>query len=132
MRRFPHALVLGCLALLALADARAQQASEATVKAAFLYKFPGYVEWGTPPQPGAPFVIGVAGSDEIAEELERLVPSAAGPRRCAGCATSRACAGRKSSSSAARRPTRARSSAPPATRDRSRSPRPSADWSRGA
>jgi hypothetical protein len=45
------------------------------VKAAYLYKFLGYVEW--PPAqlapPGAPFVIGVAGNDDLADELERVV-----------------------------------------------------------
>ena len=56
--------------------ARAQAASEAAVKAAFLYKFAGYVEWppGSFAGPQAPFVIGVHGSPEVAAELERLVP----------------------------------------------------------
>jgi YfiR/HmsC-like len=57
-------------------DALAQQAAEPTVKAAFLYKFAGYVEW--PPATFAaadsPFVIGVLGADEVAAELERIVP----------------------------------------------------------
>ena len=67
-------LLAACLALCAL-GARAQQATEASVKAAFLYKFPGYVEWpAAPAGASVPFVIGVAGSDEVAEELERLVP----------------------------------------------------------
>lgn len=47
---------------------------ERAVKAAYLCKFLGYVEW--PPalfaQPGAPFVIGIAGNDAIADELERI------------------------------------------------------------
>jgi len=68
-----RALLLACLALCAM-EARAQQATEASVKAAFLYKFPGYVEWPTAPPASTPFVIGVAGSEEVAEELERLVP----------------------------------------------------------
>lgn len=49
-------------------------ATETAVKAAFLYKFIGYV--GLPPasagNPGTPFVIGVAGAEEIAAELARL------------------------------------------------------------
>lgn len=57
-------------------DAHAQQAAEPTVKAAFLYKFAGYVEWppNNFPAPDSPFVIGVLGADEVAAELERIVP----------------------------------------------------------
>lgn len=47
---------------------------EAAVKAAFLYKFGGYVQW--PAQAfkssSEPFVIGVLGDDEIASRLEQL------------------------------------------------------------
>jgi hypothetical protein len=77
-----HALML-CLMLHAAAavpeNRPAQNQTEAenverAVKAAYLYKFLGYVEW--PPaqfaQAGAPFVIGVAGNDELAGELERV------------------------------------------------------------
>jgi hypothetical protein len=50
------------------------EASEASVKAAFLYKFASYIEW--PPaafaSADAPFVFAVAGSDEVASELERI------------------------------------------------------------
>jgi hypothetical protein len=53
-----------------------REASEASVKAAFLYKFANYVEW--PPNafasPAAPLVIGVMGADEIGTELEKLAP----------------------------------------------------------
>jgi uncharacterized protein DUF4154 len=64
-----------CLALCATA-AHAQQASEATVKAAFLYKFAGYVEWPATalPAPETAVTIAVAGNNEVAEELEKLVP----------------------------------------------------------
>jgi hypothetical protein len=65
--------------LLACGQAHAQVASEATVKAAFLYKFAGYVEW--PPTafaaPDAPLVIAVSGAEDVAAELERLVPGRA-------------------------------------------------------
>jgi hypothetical protein len=50
-----------------------QQASEAAVKAALLYKFVSYVEW--PAEAGgasAPFVIGVVAAEEVAAELEQL------------------------------------------------------------
>lgn len=56
--------------------AHAQQATEPSVKAAFLYKFAGYVEWPANAFPAhdSPVIIGVAGSDEVASELERMVP----------------------------------------------------------
>lgn len=57
--------------------AQAQSASEAAVKAAFLYKFAGYVEWPTEPPPGEPFVFGVVAAEEVAAELERLAPGRA-------------------------------------------------------
>jgi hypothetical protein len=66
--------VLGATAMLAIAAAaHAQAVTEPAVKAAFLYKFLGYVEW--PPQAlaaDAPYVIGVAGADDVAAELERI------------------------------------------------------------
>lgn len=67
-------LVLALAALPALVPA--QQAPESSIKAAFLFKFAGYVEWplGAFPSPDAPFVIGVTGAEEVASELERLVP----------------------------------------------------------
>lgn len=45
------------------------------VKAAFLSKFPSYVEWPALPAlpPGRPFVIGVAGSEALGHELEEAV-----------------------------------------------------------
>lgn len=47
---------------------------QAQVKAAYLYKFAGYVEW--PPNAFAdattPFIIGVVGAGDIAEELNKL------------------------------------------------------------
>jgi hypothetical protein len=62
------------MAVLGLATAaQAQAVSEPAVKAAFLYKFLGYIEW--PAQATAvdtPFVIGIAGADEVAGELERI------------------------------------------------------------
>jgi hypothetical protein len=59
-----------------------QTALERRVKAAFLYKFAGYVDWPAPAFHGAgdPLVIGVAGDDALADEIERLVQG----RRSAG------------------------------------------------
>lgn len=47
---------------------------EVEVKAAFLYKFPAYVDWrpGTFPRPSSPIVIGVTGDDAVAEALRGL------------------------------------------------------------
>jgi YfiR/HmsC-like len=47
--------------------------SEDSVKAAYLYRFAGYVEWPNQ-SPDAPFVIDILGSPAIARELERLLP----------------------------------------------------------
>jgi hypothetical protein len=66
-----------CLALglwLAAAVAGAQQPSEPAVKAAFLYKFAGYVEWPAPAKPDAPFVIATLAADDVAAELLRILP----------------------------------------------------------
>lgn len=45
------------------------------IKAAFLYKFASYVEWPAKAfrEPDSPIVIGVAGADSIATELEHAV-----------------------------------------------------------
>jgi hypothetical protein len=63
-------------ALFAGSRARAQEIPsllESSVKAAYLYKFSGYVEW--PPacfeSATAPLVFGVIGDPEVADELER-------------------------------------------------------------
>jgi len=72
LRLFAGMLVL---AVSASAGAQRVEAPEASVKAAFLYKFGGYVEW--PPRTGGsaePFTIGVLDSEAVAEELDRLVP----------------------------------------------------------
>jgi hypothetical protein len=75
--RLALALAMGALLLACswLARAERADATEASVKAAFLYKFAGYIEW--PPEalaPGAPFVIAVLGSDAVADELAQIVP----------------------------------------------------------
>jgi len=63
-------------AAVAAGSAQAQrEASEASVKAAFLYKFANYIEWppGAFASPSAPLVIAVMSSEEIASDLERIV-----------------------------------------------------------
>ena len=71
------------------ADAQRLEATEPSVKAAFLYKFAAYIEW--PPASfaasDAPFVIGVVDSEEVAVELEQIVAGGASapiPWSCAG------------------------------------------------
>ena len=48
--------------------------SELSIKAAYLFKFAGYVEWPSDAQSDAldPFVIGVLASDPFADELARI------------------------------------------------------------
>jgi len=74
-------------ALMLLGTALAQEprvvATEASVKAAFLYKFTGYVDW--PPQafarPGTPVVIGVANGQAVGDAHEALVAGRSIPGR---------------------------------------------------
>ena len=59
--------------LLALpAAALAQQAQEHEVKAAFLYKFPAFIEWPVTPDASVPFVIAIVGAAELASELRAI------------------------------------------------------------
>jgi hypothetical protein len=66
--------LLSCAAVLC---AQAQAATESAVKAAYLYKFAGYVEWPVPPAPDAPFVIATLAADEVAAELAAMLPGRA-------------------------------------------------------
>lgn len=79
MRRAVHSLLYLFVALVSQGWAQGQgrgEATEASVKAAFIYKFASYVEWPAAafPAPDAPFVFGVMGSDDVAAELERIAP----------------------------------------------------------
>lgn len=60
---------------LPLSHAEANASLERQVKAAYLYKFAGFVEWpeGSFARPDAPVVIGVAGADALADQLEQTV-----------------------------------------------------------
>lgn len=60
----------------------AQPVPERSIKAAYLYKFAGYVEWAPShfPAPGAPIDIGVAGDAALARELATITVG----RRVAG------------------------------------------------
>jgi hypothetical protein len=76
-RRSLHGFLWAMAAIVALAaNAQQREITEAGIKAAFLYKFANYVEWPATAwsSPSAPLVIGVMGSEQIAAELERIVP----------------------------------------------------------
>jgi len=78
-----RAALAGLLALCMLCAAQpaaAAAAQERSVKAAFLLKFVGYVEFPAPAAPGAALVIGVVGAPDIAAELARLGAHGAGNR----------------------------------------------------
>ncbi|HEX5342044.1 MAG TPA: YfiR family protein [Duganella sp.] len=64
---------MAAVAMLAAAHAAELAGTERAVKAAFLYKFLGYVEYPAPLMaPEAAYVIGVAEADDIAAELMRI------------------------------------------------------------
>jgi hypothetical protein len=68
-RSLLFALLLGCCATsLGAAGAYSEQA----VKAAFLYRFAGYVEWPQDALPAAAFSIAVLNADDVAAKLEQL------------------------------------------------------------
>jgi hypothetical protein len=76
--RAPQLVTALASALLALTpvSARADEAqheAERNIKAAFLYKFAGYVEWpDAAASGGGPLTIGVVGADALARELARI------------------------------------------------------------
>ena len=61
----------------AISSAQAQIFSADAVKAAFLHRFASYVEWPPEALGEGPFVIAVAGADEVAGLLEELLPGLA-------------------------------------------------------
>jgi hypothetical protein len=77
MKGAPARLLAAMLFLAsALAQAQSEPVTESSVKAAFLYKFAGYIDWPASgfSGPGAPFVIGVLRDEAVASALARLVP----------------------------------------------------------
>jgi hypothetical protein len=68
-------LALGAVCASIVAAEDSPQVLEQRVKAAFLFKFGGYVEWpdGVFSGKDAPLVIGVTGADALAEELSQVV-----------------------------------------------------------
>lgn len=65
-------LALSCLAGGADAPAPAPGNVERNVKAAFLYKFLGYVEFGNGQEAAGPLTVGVLGAEDVAAELARI------------------------------------------------------------
>jgi hypothetical protein len=71
----PARWVALCLCLLGGGAAAQPGATEGQLKAAYLYRFAGYVEWpeGAFARPDSPLLIGVAGNDELASQAQRMV-----------------------------------------------------------
>jgi hypothetical protein len=67
-------LVFVCYSAVGAQSGAAEVNLERNVKAAFLYKFLGYVDYpeAAVPAAGEPLVIAVLGADEVAEELARI------------------------------------------------------------
>ncbi|HEX3062337.1 MAG TPA: YfiR family protein [Usitatibacter sp.] len=63
------------LGIAGLAEGQRTEATEASLKAAYLFKFAGYIEWSAADfeSPAAPIAIGVVGAEDIAAELTRIV-----------------------------------------------------------
>lgn len=70
MRRWLTALLFAAFAPVV----SAQSYTEDAVKAAFLYRFAAYVEWPRGALDSGHFIIGVAGADEVAAQLQKLLP----------------------------------------------------------
>jgi hypothetical protein len=68
-------LFLAALLAAAAALGQGERTLEPQIKAAFLYKFGGFVEWPAVAfaRADSPFLIGVLGAESVAAELERLV-----------------------------------------------------------
>lgn len=76
-----HALLIALLSVGGNSAAWAEgttlpAAAERSVKAAYIYRFLPYVEWpaDTFELPSSPIVIGVIGADDVAAELEAMLP----------------------------------------------------------
>ena len=72
------AALLGTLCLFALLCPVGRTADgypDEAIKAAYLYRFAGYVKWPSAHQSAAPFTIDVIGDGAVASELARLLPT---------------------------------------------------------
>jgi hypothetical protein len=66
--------LLFALLLTAALPLRAQVFSADAVKAAFLFRFASYVEWPADAPGSGPFVIAMADGDQVADQLDVLIP----------------------------------------------------------
>jgi hypothetical protein len=66
-------MLIALVSAFCVEPSRAETFSVDAVKAAFLYRFAAYVEWPAD-SPVAPFVIAVAGDEDVARQLEALAP----------------------------------------------------------
>lgn len=68
-------LAILLLGIASVAQGQRTEATEASIKAAYLFKFAGYIEWAATDfeSPAAAIVIGVVAADDIAAELSRIV-----------------------------------------------------------
>jgi hypothetical protein len=66
--------MLLALSAVGVDSAHAQVFSADAVKAAFLHRFASYVEWPPDAIGEGPFVIAVAGAEQVAQHLEQLLP----------------------------------------------------------
>ncbi len=69
------AAVVGAAVVPVGAAHTAESYSEAAVKAAYLYRFAGYVDWPDEASSSGPFIIAVLGSPAVARELKGLLPN---------------------------------------------------------
>jgi hypothetical protein len=67
-------VVLLTSCLIAAANLHAAVFSADAVKAAFLFRFASFVQWPADQHADGPFVIGVFGSDPVADQLGQLLP----------------------------------------------------------
>jgi hypothetical protein len=72
-KRRISALLIALVMSLGVSPAWAETFSVEAVKAAFLYRFASYVEWPAD-SPVTPFVIAVAGAEDVAKQLDQLLP----------------------------------------------------------
>lgn len=74
-RRAAIALLTGLMPVAADATvADPERRSDVAVKAAFLFRFAGFVEWPDDRAAGAPFEFAVVGNPDLASELRRRLP----------------------------------------------------------
>lgn len=68
-------LFASAIAVASVCRAQPESAGENAIKAAFLFKFCGYIEWpgSTLASDDAPIVFGILGADEVADNLTQMV-----------------------------------------------------------